>query len=217
MRLDRFIALVIAAASLCGCIETRFESPLGDNIETCDAHWKGLWSFDESPTDNPGAFWIDEECRFTVLDQPEAGAPFKQIHVPVNFVHDKGKDYLVVADSALKGLVELKPPYGIDPSPPKSYFFARYRVRGDNIQIDSVDDKAVAKLVVDGKLEGTVSKTANELHVYVRGNRAAMLEIVRGDAIFIAKPDMVLSRVNQTPADYEKTVIQSQHFAKKKP
>ena len=89
-----------------------------------------------------------------MLDQPERGAPFKQIHVPVNYVHDKGKDYLVIADVALKGLVELKPPYGIDPVPQKSFFFARYSVRGNRIELDDVDSEAAAKLVVDRRLAG---------------------------------------------------------------
>jgi hypothetical protein len=211
MRLDRLCAVVVGIASLCGCVETRFESPLGDNIETCDTRWKGLWTVDKSPKDDAGAFWIDNECRFTVLDQPERGAPFKQIHVPVNHVHDKGKDYLVIADVALKGLVELKPPYAIDPAPQKSFFFARYDVHGNRIELRDVDSEATAKLVVDGKLQGTVSKTANELHVYVRGDRAAMLEIVRGNTIFSGKAGLVLNRANQTPADYEQSVIQAQH------
>ena len=211
MRLDRLIALAITVASLCGCVETRFESPLGDNIETCDTRWKGLWTVEKSPKDDAGAFWIDNECRFTVLDQPERGAPFKQIHVPVNYVHDKGKDYLVIADVALKGLVELKAPYAIDPVPQKSFFFARYDVRGNRITLNDVDSEAAAKLVVEGKLQGTVSKTANELHVYVRGDRAAMLEIVRSNAIFTGKPSLTLNRSNQTPADYEQSVIQAQH------
>jgi hypothetical protein len=201
---------LLLAALLSGCNETRFESPLGDNIETCDSHWKGLWTGDEPESNTPGAFWIDDDCRFTVLDQPEKGGPFKQIHVPVNYVHDGGKDYLVVADNVLKGLVELKPPYGIDPLPAKSYFFARYRTHGDRIDVYSVNDANVAKLILDGKLQGTISKTANELHVYVRGDRAQMLEIVRHDSIFEDKTDTVLSRIKQTPADYEKSVIQSQ-------
>jgi hypothetical protein len=211
MRPDRLCAVVIGIASLCGCVETRFESPLGDNIETCDVRWKGLWTVDKSPKDDAGAFWIDNECRFTVLDQPERGAPFKPIHVPVNYVHDKGKDYLVIADVALKGLVELKPPYAIDPAPQKSFFFARYNVRGDRIELNDVDSEATAKLVVDGKLQGTISKTANELHVYVRGDRAAMLEIVRSNTIFSSKPTLLLNRTEQTPADYEQSVIQAQH------
>ena len=215
MRLDRIVALAIGIASLCGCIETRFESPLGDNIETCDTRWKGLWTVDKSPKDDAGAFWVDTECRFTVLDQPERGAPFKQIHVPVNYVHDKGKDYLVIADVALKGLVELKPPYAIDPAPQKSFFFARYEVHGNRIEVNDINSEAAAKLVIDGKLQGTVSKTANELHVYVRGDRSAMLEIVRGNAIFAGKPGLVLNRANQTPAEYEQSVIQAQQEQKK--
>jgi hypothetical protein len=213
----RFFKLTIIFVALCavsGCIETRFEAPLGDNIETCDVHWKGLWTGDKPDSNTPGAFWIDDDCRFTVLDQPEKGGPFKQIHVPVNYVHDDGKDYLVVADNVLKGLVELKPPYGIDPLPAKSYFFARYRARSDRIEIYTVDDAHVAKLIVDGTLQGTVSKTANELHVYVRGDRAQMLEIARRDSIFADKSNTVLSRIKQTPAEYEQSVIQSQKAKK---
>ncbi len=203
-----------ALGALGGCVETRFEAPLGDNIETCDAHWKGLWTGDKPDAKTPGAFWIDDDCRFTVLDQPEKGGPFKQIHVPVNYVHDDGKDYLVVADNVLKGLVELKAPYAIDPAPAKSYFFARYRTHGDRIEIYTVDDAHVATLIVDGTLQGTVSKTANELHVYVRGDRAQMLEIVRHDSLFSDKSNTVLSRIKQTPAEYEQTLIQAQKTKK---
>ena len=143
---------------LTGCVETRFESPLGDNIETCDTHWKGLWSIEKPNSDDPAALWIDEECRFTALDQPEKGGPFKQVHIPVNYVHDDGNDYLVISDVGLRGIVEVKAPYGIDPVPAKSFFFAKYRARGDRIEIFAVDDAAVAKLVVEEKLQGTVQQ-----------------------------------------------------------
>ena len=36
-------ACLLLVLLLAGCVETRFESPPGDNIETCDARWKGLW------------------------------------------------------------------------------------------------------------------------------------------------------------------------------
>ena len=111
----RWIAGAGLLAALGGCVETRFESPLGDNIETCDVKWKGLWGDPDSATE-PGAIYVDDECRFIVLDQPERGTPLKQIHVPMNFVHADGKDYLVVPDSALRGLVDLKQPHGVDPA-----------------------------------------------------------------------------------------------------
>jgi len=205
----RRIAAVGLLVVLGGCVETRFESPIGDNIETCDVKWKGLWGDADSATE-PGAIYVDEDCRFIVLDQTERGGPLKQIHVPMNFVHADGKDYLVVADSALKGLVELKPPHGIDPPPDKSFFFARYRVRGDRVEINQVDSDAVAKLVIDGKLEGSVDKVANDLHVYVRGNRARMLEIVRTQPIFQSKAPTVLVRRKQSVDEFEHAVLDAQ-------
>jgi len=203
------IAAVVLFALLGGCIETRFESPLGDNIETCDAKWKGLWGDAESTTE-AGAIYVDDDCHFIVLDQTERGGPLKQFHVPMNFVHVDGKDYLVVADSSLQGLVELKPPHGIDPPPAKSYFFARYRIRGDRVEMNQVDSERVAKLVIDGTLEGTVEKVSSDLHVFVRGNRARMLEIVRTQPIFDSKHPTVFSRRKQTIDEFEHDLLEAQ-------
>lgn len=205
----RLLCLLAAAASLAGCVETRFESPLGDNIETCDTLWKGLWADPES-SDEPSAIYVDDECHFMVLDQPEKSGPIKRIHVPMNYVHADGKDYIVVADSSLKGLVELKPPYGIDPAPEKSFFFARYQIHGDHLDVNQVDSERVAKLVIDGKIDGSVSKTGNDLHVFVRGNRARMLEIVRTQSIFQTKSQTKLVRRNQTVDEFEQSVIHAQ-------
>jgi hypothetical protein len=205
----RLLCLLAAAAALAGCVETRFESPLGDNIETCDPHWKGVWADPESK-DEPSAIYVDEECHFMVLDQPEKSGPIKRIHVPMNYVHADGKDYIVVADTSLKGLVELKPPYGVDPVPEKAFFFARYQIRGDRLEVNQVDSERVAKLVIDGKIDGSVSKTGNDLHVFVRGNRARMLEIVRTQSIFQDKSQTKLVRRKQSVDEFEQSVIHAQ-------
>ena len=193
------IAAAVCAFALGGCIETRFESPIGDNIETCDSGWKGLW------VDGPDAvFYVNDACELIVLDPPEKPGPLKQIHVPVNYVHAGGKDYVVIADTAVKGLADVKPPHGITPVPEKSYFFARYKLRGDRLEMYQVDSERTAKLVVDGKLDGTLDKTQNELHVYVRGTRAKMLEMVRTQPIFDDKP-VELTRSKQTLDEYDKS------------
>jgi len=211
----RALMLLACALAATGCIETRFESPPGDNIETCDARWKGLWTGEDiRSSQDATAFFVDDECRFEVLDQPERGGPIKRLRVPVNFVHADRNDYLVVADTGLKGLVELKAPYGVAPAPEKSFFFARYSAHGERIDIYKVDDKRVAKQIIDGKIDGTVSQTANELHVYVRGDRARTLEILRHGGIFVDKSDMVLHRVNQTVDEFERTMLARQKNAK---
>lgn len=198
--------LIPLLALLGGCSETRFESPLGDNIETCDPHWKGLWTDIESKSEAT-AIYVDNECRFILADQPEKGGPFKRIHVPMNYVHVDGKDYLVVADTSLKGVADIKPPYAIEPTPAKSFYFARYRIRGDNLTITQVNSQRAAQLVIDGKLEGTVSKTANELHVYIRGDRARMLEIVRKQPIFDDQTPTKLVRHKETLDEYEQAFL----------
>ena len=65
--------------------------------------------------------------------------------MPVNYVHADGKDYVVVADTSLKGLADIKPPHGITPVPEKSYFFARYTLRRDRLDIYQVDDERMAQ------------------------------------------------------------------------
>ena len=212
MMMLRLLLLAFGLLALTGCVETRFESPIGDNIETCDAGWKGLWvDTDDAKRDRPeasgAAFYVNDACEFLVIDQPEPRGALKQIHVPVNYVHADGKSYLVVADVAIKGLAEVKAPHGVTPVPDKSFFFARYALRGDRLDIYQVDSARVAKLVLDGRLEGTVDKVGTELHVYVGGSRAQMLDAVRTLAIFDEKNAMVLVRSRQTLEQYEKSML----------
>jgi hypothetical protein len=205
------LLLALGVLAGAGCVETRFESPIGDNIETCDERWKGfgVGVDEERPDkrDDTTAFYVNDECQFIVLDQPEKGGPLKQVHVPLNYVHADGKDYVVVADTAMKALVSLKPPHGIDPAPEKSFFFARYRLRGDRLELYQVDSERTAQLVIEGKIGGTVNKTQNELHVFVSGTRAQMLDLVRAHAIFDEKP-VKLRRSKDTLDAFEKSLQQ---------
>ncbi|MEO8802141.1 MAG: hypothetical protein ABI304_08630 [Rudaea sp.] len=203
------VALMLAAcAAICACTETRFASPPGTHLENCDARWKGLW-LPKAEADSGSAFFIDDACRFSVLDQPKNGNPMKRTGVKLNYVHAGGKDYLVVADGALKGLVDIRPVYGIDPAPAHAYFFARYMATKDRIDVYSVDSEHVASQIVAEKLDGTVSKTHNELHVFVAGDSAHMLEILRDDSIFSSKPNIELERSNMTVGEFERRARKS--------
>lgn len=195
--------MLIACVAICACTETRFASPPGNKLENCDARWKGLW-LPKDELDSGSAFYIDDACRFSVLDQPKNGNPMKRTRVTLNYVHAGDKDYLVVADGALKGLVDVQPVYGIDPAPAHAYFFARYTATKDRIDVYTVDSEHVASQVVADKLDGSVSKTHNELHVFVNGDPARMLEILRDDSIFSSKPGIELVRSNLGVGEFER-------------
>lgn len=204
----RWMAGICVLLALAACTETRFESPPGDEIVACDPAWKGLWvdASKNRSSDEPDelAFLVDQECRFLMLERPEKDGPPKQIHIPLNFVHDRGKHYLVVADNQLGETVKLDPVHGIEPAPAKSFFIARYQVDHDHLRIWQVDSKRTAHLVIDDALDGTVDRTHNELHVFIHGDRNKVLEIVRKQTIFEEKPAADVRRIKMSLEEYER-------------
>lgn len=193
---------------LAACTETRFESPPGEAIESCDAGWKGLWvdASESASVDEPDelAFLVDGECHFQLIERPEKDGPPKLIHIPLNFVHDHGKHYLVVADDQLSGVVELEPVHGVKPAPTKSFFIARYELDRDRLRIFDIDSTRVAHLVLDKVLDGTIDNGNNELHVFVKGDRAKVLGILRRHDLFNAKPNAETRRIPSSLEDYER-------------
>ena len=194
--------------ALGACTETRFESPPGDRIEACDARWKGLWvdASESASKDEPDelAFLVDPECQFQMIERPEKDGPPKLIHIPLNFVHDHGKDYLVVADNQLSGVVKVEPVHGVDPVPEKSFYLARYELKGERMKIYSIDSTRVAHRILDKDLEGTIDSSKNDLHVYVKGDRARILEILRKYDLFEAKPGAEVKKIPLSLDDYER-------------
>ncbi|MEZ5461505.1 hypothetical protein [Dokdonella sp.] len=197
-----FAFLVLSA-----CTETRFESPPGDKIEACDPGWKGFW-VDASENANRddaenAAFLVDQECRFLLLERPEKDGPLKQIHIPLNFVHDRGKHYLVIADNQLAGVVDVGPIHRMKPAPAKAFFIARYELNGDKLSLFDIDTTRVAHLVVDDAIDGTVDSGDRELHVFVKGDRSQILEILRKHDLFDAEAEAVARRSTQSLDEYE--------------
>lgn len=204
----RPLLLALCALMLAGCVETRFESPPGERIQRCDEAWKGVW-LDRSEDSQVAGLLVDEQCRSFLLSQLEDGGPLRQAPVPLNYVEHRGQRYVVVADAALEDLVSLPPVHGVDPVPTRNFFIARYRLRGAKLEIHKVDDRAAARMIIDGVLEGTVSSTLNELHVYVRGTREDMLRIVETPGLFERKASIVLERSRRTLAEIEAELMRA--------
>jgi hypothetical protein len=200
-----WIRVALSAIALAGCSETRFESPLGGRQESCDARWKGLW-IGTDPADQSAAVYVDGTCRLFVIDKPAPNKPVRRVELPVRYKHVDGRDYLSVEAAAFKELADLDPPYAIEPAPAHAYFFARYAISGDRLEIDMVNSKRVARLVIDDKIDGTVGKSGNGLHVFVRGDPARMLEIVRNEPIFDGVTPTILVRSKQSADAFERNL-----------
>lgn len=200
----------LAAALLGGCIETRFESPLGDGPGECDARLVGLWADPDAPVRGTSAVHVDEACHVLVLSQAEPGTPLRRIPVPVHFAQVGRQAFAVIADADLGDLTDVPPVFGIEPVPQRSYYFVRYRVRGDRLVLARADSEKIAKLVIDGELDGTVARTRHELHVFVQGDRAKMRDIVRRNDLFRADRDSYLVRRSPDIAAYERELLDSQ-------
>lgn len=194
--------LLLVCCMLAGCVETRFESPPGERIQRCDEAWKGVW-LDRSEDNQIAGLLVDEQCRSFLLSQLEDGGPLRQAPVPLNYVEQGGQRYVVVADAALQDLVSLPTVHGVVPAPTRNFYIARYRLRGDRLEVHKVDDRAAARMVIEGTLEGTVSSTLNELHVYIRGTREDTLRIVETPGLFERKASIVLERSRRTLAEIE--------------
>ncbi len=200
----RLATLALAFLLLGGCVETRFASTPGTAIDACDARWKGLW-LDVDPASRhdeaaPG-FLVDKDCRFLLLEEPERGGPLKPVHIPLNFVHDRGTDYVVVADDQLRGVASIKP---VGHGLAKAFFVARYRIDGARLEIDLVDTARVARLIGDGRLSGSVDRDGNEVHALVRGDPQRVLEILRSEPIFAEGKPLVLARDPRDLPTYER-------------
>lgn len=204
----RGLLLALSVLVLAGCVETRFESPPGERIQRCDESWKGVW-LDRSEDSQVAGLLVDEQCRSFLLSQLEDGGPLRQAPVPLNYVEHRGQRYVVVADASLQDLVTLPAVHGVDPVPTRNFFIARYRLRGSKLEIHKVDDRAAARMIIDGVLEGTVSSTLNELHVYVRGTRGDMLRIVETPGLFERKASIVLERSRRTLAEIEAELMRA--------
>lgn len=207
------VILLLACAAMCGCTETRFAAPPGNQLQDCDPHWKGLWVPRAEPNSD-SAFSIDAACHFVLIEVPKNGAPTKRTPIALHFLHTDGKDYVVVSDDALKDVVDIRPVYGVEPVPKRAYYIARYVAAKNRIDVYSVDSERVATRIIEHKLDGTVSKVSNELHVFVTGDSAHTLEILLGDSIFADKPSIELERSKLSADEFEQQARQTAHSKK---
>ena len=103
-------------------------------------------------------------------------------------------DIQLVAADSLRGLADLAPAPSAGVAAGQGWFYARYAVRGDRLSLYRVDTARLAHGAIDDAVDADVTRTRNELHVFVHGSPARLLELVRREPIFEHKPSLELRR-----------------------
>lgn len=159
-----------ALATLAGCQATTFEHPpVADT--GCKAQLVGDWLSvpDPGSSDVPGEgeLQVDATCRVVLIDHK----PDKTVRSDPVMLHlgsDEAHTWLWVdAGWAFRsGQSQQLPPAG-----DVSVFL--YKLDGDMLELALPDDRAIAHHIIDGELQGDVSKASGTLLNRVTGNPTA--------------------------------------------
>ena len=154
------LLLAIAACALLGaCQGTTFQTaPLAES--SCDGGLQGRWlSIGDSGNDADGEveLRIGADCRAELDEHEKDGTrtgPSTLVHVG----RAGSQSYLWV--DAAWALARFGPSRT---APAGDVFVLRYRLRGDRLELQTTDDKAVAHLIIDEKIPGDVQRLDGSL------------------------------------------------------
>jgi hypothetical protein len=168
---------------LAGCEATTFQNPpLAESA--CDARLVGDWLSvaDSDSNDTPGEveLQIDKACSLSMIEHKkngDEGGDATLLHVG----RDGAQDYFW-----LDATWAFKRAQSNQPAPAGDVYVLRYVVRDKEMQLYTIDDRAVAHRILDDELKGEVHKTENTLVNRLTG--AVTVEQLRGKIAFAAKP-----------------------------
>jgi len=155
----RCLSLVLLAG-LVGCQATTFQNPpLAEGA--CDARLTGDWLSvaDSKSNDTPGEveLKIDNGCSLSLIEHKkdgDVGGDATKLHVG----RDRSQEYFW-----LDATWAFKRAQSTQPAPVGDAYVLRYTIRGKELQLFTIDDRAVAHRILDDKLKGEVHKTESTL------------------------------------------------------
>ncbi len=205
MALQRFLLAAMAALTLAGCDESRIATdPLGD-ARACEAALEGVWRIEDDKESPAEYFAVSPECNVRLLRPARAG--------------EGGVD--ADADAEARPAIELAPSIGridgvlyailtdddfhraADEGDDRGHETARggfhvWRIeqRGERAELRTVDHRAVARAIIDDRLEGEVSKDEDGLKNWIAVERDAARELLGQRWLFRRDQPLRLTRVD---------------------
>lgn len=144
---------------LAGCQATTFEqAPLA--AAACDPELQGHWlSLPDAPKGREGEvqLHIDGDCRLQLREQKQDGTQTTTVTSLATAPHGAHRFVWTRADWDW-----LRFETG-NPAQRQDVFILRYGIVDDRLVLQAIDSKAVAHLIIDGRLQGEVVKRQDSL------------------------------------------------------
>jgi len=188
----RLLPLLALAAVTSGCTDTVFESQPSDSVASCDTHFVGKWRLlsSDSKDKNDRLFVIvDPDCKrwHFIEDGKEDESIARTTHFA--FAQVGGKPLLTVkVDPEKKNENDAQARWH------DGYFYFRYEFADQEIHLHAVDDRRVAHLIIDDKIQGRSERVSkqpgsarsgnSELHNFVAGKPEEMARVAQLDGVF---------------------------------
>lgn len=155
---------VFVALALTACQNTTFEHP--PVVETgCVPALAGDWLSQGVADESDGEveLSIDQQCHLEVLEHEQDGLRRGESTV-LHGGKDREQGYLWVDAAWANQRFESK-----HAAPAGDVYVLRYRLDGNSLQMRLPDDKAIAHLIIDGKLQGEVQRNEDSLFNRILG------------------------------------------------
>ena len=175
-----------------GCTATTFQNPpLAES--TCDSHMVGDWLSvaDSGSNDTPGEveLKIDATCGLSMIEHKKDGDVVGDA-IAMHFGRDGSQDYFWL-DAAWA----FKRAQSLEPAPAGDYYVLRYSIHDMELQLFTIDDRAVAHRILDDQLKGEIHKTEGTLVNRLTGT--VTQEQLRNKIVFDAKPARFTRRTTE--------------------
>jgi hypothetical protein len=206
MALRRLLLAAAAALALAGCDETRFAAdPLGET-RACESTLEGVWRIEDDKDSPAEYFAVSANCDVRLLRPPRAGEggidADAEARPPVELAPSigriDGRLYAVLTDDDFHRAAD-----GDDAAGERGHETARGGFHAWRIELDgnrallrTVDHRAVARAIIDGKLEGEVAKNDDGLKNWVALDRDALRELLGQRWLFRRDDPLRLARVD---------------------
>ncbi len=145
---------------LTGCEATTFEKP--PVAETaCDAQLVGDWFSvaNSKSNDTPGEveLKIDQACSLSLIEHKKDGDVIGDATM-LHFGRDGSQDFFW-----LDATWAFKRAQSSEPAPVGDIYLLRYNVHGKELQLFTINNRAVAQRILDDQLRGEIHKTNGTL------------------------------------------------------